>query len=96
MTSTSTPKAVKLWQATNPSARDFRLEAIGPVWVSQNLTPAADGSYIGVVQQPPTGWTAFLIEATFATAGVLEPDQVYSTGVQIIPDTLPYAGTACR
>jgi PhoPQ-activated pathogenicity-related protein len=96
MTSTSTPKAVKLWQATNPSARDFRLETIGPVWTSQNLTPAADGSYIGVVQQPPTGWTAFLIEATFATAGVLEPDQVYSTGVQIIPDTLPYAGTACR
>ncbi len=96
MTATATPKEVKLWQATNPAARDFRLEAIGPVWTSQNLTPAADGSYVGTVQQPPTGWTAFLIEATFATAGVFEPDQVYSTSVQITPDTLPYAGTACR
>jgi len=32
---------------------------------------------------------------TFDTAGVIEPDQVYSTSVQIIPDTLPFAGTAC-
>lgn len=96
MTSTSKPKEVKLWQATNLGARDFRLETIREAWTNQNLAPAADGSYIGVVQPPPTGWTAFLIEATFDTAGVLEPDQVYSTGTQIIPDTLPYAGTACR
>ncbi len=110
------PKAVKLWQATNPGARDFRLESLGPVWTSQDLmsweptilssfpagdgvqelAPMPNGSYVGVVSQPPTGWKAFMIEATFDTAGVLEPDQVYSTGVQIIPDTLPHAGTACR
>ena len=111
------PKAVKLWQATNPVARDFRLESLGPVWTGrdlipwepvvlsswttsstglQELAPMPNGSYVGVVSQPPAGWTAFLIEATFDTAGVLEPDQVYSTGVQIIPDTLPHAGTACR
>jgi hypothetical protein len=92
---TAQPKEVKLWQATNPKARDFRLEEIGAVWTSQTLSPQADGTYLGVVQQPATGWKAFLIEATFPTAGVLEPDQVYSTGVQIIPDTLPFAGTAC-
>jgi len=110
------PKEVKLWQATNPGARDFRLESLGAVWTSQDLipwepvvlssfasgtgfqslTPMSNGSYVGVVSPPPTGWKAFLIEATFDTAGVIEPDQVYSTGVQIIPDTLPYAGTACR
>ncbi len=95
ITPSATPKEVRLWQATNPGARDFRLETIGPVWTSQVLAPSPDGSYVGGVQQPPTGWTAFLIEATFATAGVFEPDQVYSTEVQIIPDTLPYAGTAC-
>ena len=113
---TAQPKEVKLWQATNPSARDFRLESLGPVWTSQDLmswepvvlssfpagnglqelAPMPNGSYVGVITQPTAGWTAFLIEATFDTAGVLEPDQVYSTGVQIIPDTLPYAGTACR
>ena len=35
-------------------------------------------------------------QVTFDTAGTLEPDQIYSTGVQIIPDTLPYAGQACN
>ncbi len=92
---TARPKEVKLWQATNPNARDFRLEEIGPIWTSQTLSPQADGTYLGAVQKPAVGWTAFLIEVTFDTAGVLEPDQVYSTGVQIIPDTLPFAGTAC-
>ena len=92
---TSQPKQVRLWQATNPNARDFRLETLGPVWTSEVLTPAADGTYVGRVQPPATGWKAFFIDATFPTAGVIEPDQVYSTEVQIIPDTLPYAGTAC-
>ncbi len=92
---TAQPKEVKLWQATNPKARDFRLEEIGSVWTSQTLRPQADGTYLGSVQRPATGWTAFLIEVTFDTAGVIEPDQVYSTAVQIIPDTLPFAGTAC-
>ncbi|MEZ5580533.1 MAG: PhoPQ-activated protein PqaA family protein [Candidatus Competibacteraceae bacterium] len=93
---TAQPKEVKLWQATNPNARDFRLEEIGAVWTSQTLAPQADGTYLGVVQRPATGWTAFMIEVTFDTAGTLEPDQIYSTGVQIIPDTLPYAGQACN
>ncbi|MBL8247609.1 MAG: hypothetical protein JNK95_04480, partial [Candidatus Competibacter sp.] len=92
---TTQPKQVRLWQATNLGARDFRLEAIGPVWTSQVLQPNADGRYVGTVQQPATGWTAFLVEVTFATAGTLKPDEVYTTGVQITPDTLPYAGTAC-
>ena len=92
---TSRPKEVKLWQATNPNARDFRLQTFGAGWTSQVLTPTPEGVYVGSVPQPAQGWTAFLIEATFDTAGVIEPDQVYSTGVQIIPDTLPFAGTAC-
>ncbi len=95
VTPTSRPKEVRLWQATNPESRDFRLERVGPIWKSQVLSPQADGSYVGTVQEPARGWTAFLVDVTFPTAGVLEPDQVYSTGVQIIPDTLPYAGQAC-
>jgi hypothetical protein len=97
ISATSTPKEVKLWQATNPDARDFRLEEIGPVWTSQVLSRAADGTWSGTVQKPVTGWTAFLVEATFEVAGpeLTNPDQVYTTGVQIIPNTLPYAGTAC-
>ena len=92
---TTPPKQVRLWQATNPNGRDFRLELLGPAWSSQILTANPDGSYSGTVQQPPNGWTAFFIDATFATAGDIEPDQVYSTGIQIIPDILPFAGQAC-
>lgn len=92
---TSRPKEVRLWQAANSNARDFRLETIGPVWTSEVLSPQSDGSYIGKVQQPAAGWKAFLVEVTFPTAGEIEPDQIYSTGVQIIPDILPYAGQAC-
>lgn len=94
---TATPKEVKLWHATNPKARDFRLEAIGAAWNSETLQRQADGTYIGKVQRPATGWSAFLIEATFKVSGpdLLNPDQIYTSGVQIIPDTLPFAGTAC-
>ncbi len=92
----SMPKKVRLWQATNPDARDFRLEKIGKAWTSQELQPEADGSYLGVVAQPASGWTAYFIEVTYEIASLLEPDQVYATGVQITPDTLPYSGTACE
>ena len=97
VTTSSNPKEVKLWQATNARARDFRLETIGANWHSQVLKRAADGSYVGTVQRPARGWSAFMVEATFAVAGpsVLNPDQVYTTEVQMLPDTLPFAGTAC-
>lgn len=95
VTPTTPPKRVRLWQATNLNARDFRLESAGAIWSSQDLAPQPDGSYVGAVQPPAQGWRAFFVDVTFDTAGVLEPDQVYSTGVQIIPDVLPYAGQAC-
>src|SRR5204863_2888480 len=34
------PQSVTLWQATNPEARNFRLDAIGPVYQSSVLTPS--------------------------------------------------------
>ena len=38
------PAAVKLWQATNPNARDFRVESIGRVWTSSDAPARARGS----------------------------------------------------
>src|SRR5437773_6146945 len=32
------PTAVKLWQATNPNTRDFRVETIGRSWSSSELS----------------------------------------------------------
>ena len=65
-----TPTDVKLWQATNPSARDFRLATIGPAWQSTTLTNQADGAYVGTVPAPDQGWTAFFVELTYPGSAV--------------------------
>ena len=39
--SSERPQSWKLWQATNPAARDFRLETIGTAWTSTDLAAAA-------------------------------------------------------
>jgi PhoPQ-activated pathogenicity-related protein len=89
------PKAVKLWQATNPDARDFRLETIGPAWTSTELNDTGDGVYSGEASPPSTGWTAYFVELIYHQPGVLAADQVYTTDVQVTPDGLPFEGTHC-
>jgi len=85
------PDRVRLWQATNPNARDFRLESIGPVWTANDLAPIGPGIYRGYVTPPSQGWTAFMVELTYEESGLLEPNLVFTTDVVITPDTLPYA-----
>lgn len=68
--------SVKLWQATNPSARDFRLEEIGEAYTSTTLSDQGGGIYAGNVTPPEDGWTAYFVEVTFSddtatTSGVL-------------------------
>jgi len=84
------PKAVRLWQAHNPSARDFRLESIGPAWTSLPLTDQGGGVYVGFVPEPAQGWSAFLVDLDFGDGIIL------STEVAVTPDTLPFEGEACR
>jgi PhoPQ-activated pathogenicity-related protein len=82
------PLAVTLWQASNPGARDFRLETIGRAYTSSDLTDQGDGDYIGRVPQPKHGWTAFFVEMTFPNPGS-HPFK-FTTGVRIVPDRLPF------
>jgi len=89
------PKTVNLWQATNPDARDFRLETIGAAWTDTGLNERGDGLYIGAVSPPPTGWTAYFVELVYHQPGPLAADQVYTTDVQVTPDELPFEGTQC-
>ena len=89
------PSNIRLWQATNPAARDFRLESIGATWTATTLAESEPNVYIANVDPPAQGWTAFLVELTYAEGGV-KPDQVFSTGVRVTPDTLPFAGTFCK
>jgi PhoPQ-activated pathogenicity-related protein len=81
------PRQVVLWQATNPAARDFRLETLGPVWKS---TPVAgrEGVYTARIAPPAAGWTAFLVELTFDLGG--PAPLKLTTDVTVTPDTLPH------
>jgi PhoPQ-activated pathogenicity-related protein len=88
VTTKQRPTEVKLWQATNPTARNFRLDVIGPAYLSTTLSPAGPHTWIARVPQPPTGWTAFFVELTFSRGGKYPFKE--TTGVRVVPDTLPY------
>jgi PhoPQ-activated pathogenicity-related protein len=82
------PREVRLWQATNAKARDFRLDVIGPAYTSTVLTPRPDGSYVGKAVQPASGWTAYFVELTYDT-GAPHPEK-YTTEVVVTPGVLPF------
>ena len=92
------PDKVLLWQATNPSARDFRLEAIGEAWESTSLTRDAEGAFVGRVEIPAEGYIAYAVELRYDEdnfAGLLDLKQYYTSKVHILPEVMPFAGTAC-
>lgn len=82
------PRSVLLWQATNPNARDFRLESLGPVWASSPVE-AKDGAFHAAPAKPEKGWTASMVELTF-DLGAPVPLKL-TTNVVVTPDTLPFA-----
>jgi hypothetical protein len=61
---------VKLWQASNPASRDFRLETFGAHWTSTALADQGGGKYVAHVNVPATGATAFFIEMTYTVDGL--------------------------
>jgi PhoPQ-activated pathogenicity-related protein len=84
----SKPSAVRLWQAQNPNARDFRLATIGAAYTSSKLTDQGDGLYIGKAPESKQGWTAYFVEMTFPTDGPYS--YKFTTGVRVAPDQLPF------
>lgn len=82
------PVEVKLWQATNPDARDFRLEKIGPAYRSSPVAEKEPGVYIASVVKPAQGWTAYFVELTFAGPG--KYPFKFTTAVRVVPDVLPF------
>src|SRR5262249_47232100 len=47
------PAAVRMWQATNTTARNFRLDKIGPAYKSSDLTPTGPNTWVARVEKPP-------------------------------------------
>ncbi|MBN2133297.1 MAG: hypothetical protein JW741_27610 [Sedimentisphaerales bacterium] len=84
----TTPDSVKLWQATNPNARDFRLETVGPIYTSSELTQQPNGTYVGYCPPPAQGWTAYFVEADLGS-------QTYTTEIIVTPDVEPYDDMGC-
>lgn len=82
------PTAVKLWQATNPNARDFRVETLGRQYQSTPLSEEGKGVYVGKVEKPAKGWTAYFVELTYPS-GCQAPFK-FTTQVAVAPDVLPY------
>src|SRR4051812_31044274 len=88
------PADVQLWQAVNPEARNFRLDAIGAAYKNTPLKPVGPNTWVAKVPPPASGWTAFFIEMTFASSG--KYPLKLTTGVRVLPDKLPYAAPAAR
>lgn len=92
LTLTDRPKKVKLWQATNPSARDFRLESFGARWASSELTPDANGEVMASVETPAAGYTAYMVECTY-DVGAPTPLKL-TTDVRVVPEKYPFPAPA--
>jgi hypothetical protein len=77
-----TPLEVKLWQATLPGLRDFRLDTTGPIWQSSVLTAAEENVFVAEVSRPAAGYTGFFVELRFAVPG-LNPI-LFTTDVTVV------------
>ena len=86
---TDPPTSVKLWKATNPQARDFRVETLGKVWTDTDVSPQEAGVYVVQVGKPEKGWTAFLVELTYASKDRPAPFK-FTTDVKVLPEVLPF------
>lgn len=68
--------------------RDFRVDTIGKAYTSTSLAPDGDGTYVGKVNKPAQGFTAFFVELTYPSGG--KYPFKFTTEVSVVPDILPY------
>ncbi len=90
VTTENKPRQANVWQATNPKARDFRLDTLGAAYTSTELQPTSDGTYVARVDKPAEGWSAFFVELVF-DSGYPTPLK-FTTAVRVTPDILPHKG----
>lgn len=82
------PAEVLLWQGTNPKDRDFRVDTIGKAFTSTPLAAQADGTFVGNVPRPASGYTAYFVELVYPSGG--KYPLKFTTEVSVKPDVLPY------
>ncbi len=94
VTAKDKPAAVKLWQANNPHARDFRLEKIGPAYAPVDLAESRPGVYIAKPPKVEKGYTAYFVELTYPTPSGLR--WKFTTGVKVLPDVYPFPAPVAK
>jgi PhoPQ-activated pathogenicity-related protein len=88
VTATDKPAEVRVWQATNPDARDFRVDTIGAAYHSTLLAAEKNGTYVAKVAKPEKGWTAFFVELLYP--GPAGHPFKFTTEVSVVPDVVPF------
>lgn len=77
------PDDVRLWKATNPTARDFRITTLGEKYTAEIISPSDNGTYLATVPTPERGHTAFFVELAFT---VSHGEQLkFTTPVRVLP-----------
>jgi hypothetical protein len=61
---------------------------VGPVYWSKDLEDRGDGVYIGHVDKPEKGFTAYFVEMTYPSGG--KYPFKFTTGVRVMPDVEPF------
>jgi PhoPQ-activated pathogenicity-related protein len=82
------PREVNVWQATNPKARDFRVDTIGNAYTSTPLKEEKPGVYVARVNKPANGFTAFFVELIYDSGG--KYPFKFTSEVSVVPDILPF------
>ena len=83
------PREVNVWQATNPKARDFRVDTIGNAYTSAPLKEDKPGVYVARVSKPSSGFTAFFVELVYDSGG--KYPFKFTSEVSVVPDLLPFS-----
>ena len=87
-TTSLSPLMVKLWTATNDTARDFRKDTIGESWTSTLLAPNETGTYVASLNNNANGYTATYMEFVYQGLGGIPV--TYSTQIYVTPDHYPF------
>jgi PhoPQ-activated pathogenicity-related protein len=80
------PTSIKLWKATNETARDFRIYVVGKIWTATDIPVNDSGNYSISITAPDKGWSGYFVELTYPGKIPLK----VTTGVEVLPRTYPY------
>jgi len=87
MKTSETPKEINVWTATNPKARDFRLDVIGKAFKKTNLPVNTKNKYVALAPKPEKGYAAFYIEMVFENGKF---PLKFTSEVSVVPNVTLY------